>query len=409
MIGTSDTAFPRINNIAFWFLVPSMLFAVLSCIIDEGPGTGWTIKKYVVLKCHFMRETSNIIYIIWVLNYEINPNYSVTIFNISLLVNDQYAWLKFNHQRLNMTKLVNKMGFKTSKPNSLNLDEWFVGLTDGDGCFNIYVNEKTKKIIYTYKLSLLEKNRQLLYKLKTHLKVGSIKTEGNMSHFLIRDVSSLLNIVIPIFDKYPLLTSKRFNYLKFKESLLKGNNLDLNSSELINQVLLIKNQKLPNNYISDHWDNIMNKIDYSKLNIKDQYLNINITDVKPIMSKSWIIGFIEAEGSFYLTIKDKSRIVHGFGLTQKFDYIVLLSMKLILKIPSSVRKKSNCWILDTTNYKNIEYLINYFTYNDNKSYFSGMKSYEFSIWKRAYLKYKGNFYKLYSVQTIMRNYRKINI
>lgn len=43
MIGTSDTAFPRINNIAFWFLVPSMLFAVLSCLIDEGPGTGWTI------------------------------------------------------------------------------------------------------------------------------------------------------------------------------------------------------------------------------------------------------------------------------------------------------------------------------------------------------------------------------
>ena len=43
MIGTSDTAFPRINNIAFWFLVPSMLFAVFSCLIDEGPGTGWTI------------------------------------------------------------------------------------------------------------------------------------------------------------------------------------------------------------------------------------------------------------------------------------------------------------------------------------------------------------------------------
>lgn len=43
MIGTSDTAFPRINNIAFWLLVPSLLFAVLSTIIDEGPGTGWTV------------------------------------------------------------------------------------------------------------------------------------------------------------------------------------------------------------------------------------------------------------------------------------------------------------------------------------------------------------------------------
>jgi len=30
------------------------------------------------------------------------------------------------------------------------------------------------------------------------------------------------------------------------------------------------------------------------------------------MSKSWLIGFIEAEGSFYLVQKDKSRLVHGF-------------------------------------------------------------------------------------------------
>lgn len=56
MIGTSDTAFPRINNVAFWFLVPSMLFAVFSCLIDEGPGTGWTVNNkfrgYAVLKCH---------------------------------------------------------------------------------------------------------------------------------------------------------------------------------------------------------------------------------------------------------------------------------------------------------------------------------------------------------------------
>lgn len=43
MIGTSDTAFLRINNIAFWLLVLSLLFAVLSTIIDEGLGTGWTV------------------------------------------------------------------------------------------------------------------------------------------------------------------------------------------------------------------------------------------------------------------------------------------------------------------------------------------------------------------------------
>lgn len=48
MIGTSDTAFPRINNIAFWLLVPSLLFAVLSCVIDEGPGTGW-VRHLIII------------------------------------------------------------------------------------------------------------------------------------------------------------------------------------------------------------------------------------------------------------------------------------------------------------------------------------------------------------------------
>ena len=106
------------------------------------------------------------------------------------------------------------------------------------------------------------------------------------------------------------------------------------------------------------------------------------------MSKSWIIGFIEAEESFYLVNKDKNRIVHGFGLTQKLDYIVILSIKLILHIPSLIRIKSNHYALDTTNYKNIEYIINYFIYNDHKSYFSGMKSYEFSLWKNHIINIK---------------------
>nr|YP_052716.2 cox1-i5 protein [Starmerella bacillaris]AAR10346.2 cox1-i5 protein [Starmerella bacillaris] len=42
-MGSNDTAFPRMNNLAFVVLLPSMLFAVLSCLIDEGPGSGWTL------------------------------------------------------------------------------------------------------------------------------------------------------------------------------------------------------------------------------------------------------------------------------------------------------------------------------------------------------------------------------
>ncbi|WP_019997038.1 cytochrome c oxidase subunit I [Aureimonas ureilytica] len=48
MIGAPDTAFPRINNIAFWMLPPSLLLLILSMFVEGAPGangagTGWTL------------------------------------------------------------------------------------------------------------------------------------------------------------------------------------------------------------------------------------------------------------------------------------------------------------------------------------------------------------------------------
>jgi len=43
MVGGPDMAFPRLNNISFWLLVPSLVLLVLSAIIEGGAGTGWTL------------------------------------------------------------------------------------------------------------------------------------------------------------------------------------------------------------------------------------------------------------------------------------------------------------------------------------------------------------------------------
>jgi len=89
-----------------------------------------------------------------------------------------------------------------------------------------------------------------------------------------------------------------------------------------------------------------------------------------------VVGFIEAEGSFYLTNKDSTRIVHGFGLTQKLDEIVLQAIGLTLNIPNAVKYKEiyNHYILDTTNSRAIENIITYF-----KDEMKGVKSLEYKI------------------------------
>nr|YP_010576301.1 cytochrome oxidase subunit 1 [Thecamoeba quadrilineata]UZN43838.1 cytochrome oxidase subunit 1 [Thecamoeba quadrilineata] len=43
MIGAPDMAFPRLNNLSFWLLPVSFFLLLLSSIIEEGAGTGWTM------------------------------------------------------------------------------------------------------------------------------------------------------------------------------------------------------------------------------------------------------------------------------------------------------------------------------------------------------------------------------
>lgn len=43
MLGAPDMAYPRLNNASFWLLIPSFFLLILSNIIGEGAGTGWTI------------------------------------------------------------------------------------------------------------------------------------------------------------------------------------------------------------------------------------------------------------------------------------------------------------------------------------------------------------------------------
>lgn len=43
ILGAPDIAFPRINNIRFWLLPPSISLLLASSIVDMGAGTGWTV------------------------------------------------------------------------------------------------------------------------------------------------------------------------------------------------------------------------------------------------------------------------------------------------------------------------------------------------------------------------------
>jgi cytochrome c oxidase subunit 1 len=48
MIGAPDVAFPRLNNISFWLNPPAFFLLILSTLVEQGAGLGWT--AYLIFK-----------------------------------------------------------------------------------------------------------------------------------------------------------------------------------------------------------------------------------------------------------------------------------------------------------------------------------------------------------------------
>jgi hypothetical protein len=120
------------------------------------------------------------------------------------------------------------------------------------------------------------------------------------------------------------------------------------------------------------------------------------------MSKYWLVGFTEAEGSFYIVKKDTIRLVHGFEITQKLDIIVLESIAHILGISVTSKKAYNTVV--TTNSRAINNIIAYY-----KNTMKGMKALEYRIWTRSFNKYKGNYTELKKVRDLIRKIRLIRV
>lgn len=329
-----------------------------------GAGTGWTVNKGLPLINSIRCGKNSISSINCVFSKNSKDRRSAKMLNTM----SQSAWHKkiINHtchQRLNM------------ELNSNNWKQWLVGMVDGDGCFTTSYQNKTWSLIF--KLSLHKNNIQVLHKIKKWLGYGSISVEKNrnMVTYRIRDRKVLANIIFPIFDKYPLLSTKYFYYQRVKEIYQILENSCLTKEKRDELIFNLMKQKPSSNYISPIWNNI--KYDNNQ-KIFNSYA------AKSIMTKPWIVGFVEAEGSFYITkkgLKDEKRLVHGFGISQKLDKIILQAIRKILHIPTNIRykEKYKYFILDTTNKRAIQNIAIYFENN-----LQSAKSLDFKIWKKAF-------------------------
>ena len=110
---------------------------------------------------------------------------------------------------------------------------------------------------------------------------------NNTAVYVVRSLQDITNIIIPHFDKYPLITQKRADYLLFKQGVNLLNSRAHFEVEGIRKILSLKSSM--NKGLSD-------------------VLNINFPGILPairplvsfegIQNPNWFTGFVDGEGSF---------------------------------------------------------------------------------------------------------------
>jgi LAGLIDADG endonuclease len=257
--------------------------------------------------------------------------------------------------------------------------QWLIGFTDGDGCLTMYKESKyLENWRHEYSIGLSIKDIRLLYKIKRILGCGVIRKYNNVAIFRIKKIKHLIYNIIPVFDKYPLLIEKkRIIYLNFRNNLLRK---ALVSKRNISKEDIIFIKKL-----------LDNSPDYLyKISIEDLFKNID-----DIFFENWLVGFTEAEGSFYFIKKEISNIDYvsqpqvplraEFRLSQNNNFFLLNKIKEKLKLSRKVSlqtKSSNHYYIVAASSLSLQNVIDFYT-NPNLVKFKGIKYLQFILWLKG--------------------------
>nr|YP_009445507.1 LAGLIDADG endonuclease [Bipolaris cookei]ATV95677.1 LAGLIDADG endonuclease [Bipolaris cookei] len=165
--------------------------------------------------------------------------------------------------------------------NSAFLDKfyrWFAGFSDAEGSFTIspILNRKTNKIeVFSFKftIGLHKDDLGVLNIIQSKLRMGKIYSYTDKYIFVVTKMEDIKNL-ISIFSKYKLNTSKYLDFSDFNLAFTLYQKREKLTDELISKLLELKN------------------------NMNTKRINFNMPENHVLITKSWLLGFIEGDGSF---------------------------------------------------------------------------------------------------------------
>jgi len=157
---------------------------------------------------------------------------------------------------------------------------WIVGFTDAEG--NFFIDVKVNTVTLQFKVTQANHSNYVLYAMIDYFGCGRVNIDNrtfDAGKFVVTRINDIINILIPFFDQYPLITSKYLNYLDFKEAafiIYRSEHLTIQGRAKLIELKGRMNNKRP---WLDKWNHCQ-KVNISQLNIQ------------------WLVGFIDGEGTF---------------------------------------------------------------------------------------------------------------
>lgn len=235
-------------------------------------------------------------------------------------------------------------------------DLWYIlGLIEGDGSFSCYLEGQYVRAEMA--LALEEADAKLVYWVKDQFGYGSVKfnsfsktalavqTEKSKSNprvarFIIRSKFKLIEL-LDCYNKFPPLTKNKSKYIAWTK-------MCINKNSLVSK--------------EEFW----NFKGYNSLNLNQEYV------------KDWIVGFIEAEGSFYITA---SGLV-SFNLSQMNEETLLTGIGQVMGLSGknkvSIKANGQC-ILTAVSLNDIQAVLT-FMCHPNRVRLKGLKKVKFLLW-----------------------------
>jgi len=219
---------------------------------------------------------------------------------------------------------------------------WVTGFTDAEGTLTIVIDKVQKRklgwrIQSKFQICLHVRDLPLLLKIQQFFRgIGSVSISGDLAFYSVSSVKDLVNIIVPHFLNYPLLTQKGADFILFKQIVELMDNRAHLTIEGFNKIINIK--AVMNLGLSDSFKYDFKELALPLVQLRNElmpaaykqgkqmvpaFVVTNVTIERPLIQTeiipdpNWISGFVDGEGTFDIKIYSSKTNV-GFAVQLRF-------------------------------------------------------------------------------------------